>query len=154
MAGENSLGCRQYHGGNPSMTTPGTHCPHAGPTGGDSQPGDDVLATDAGDAGDPTPGTCGGACDSFCNLVLGVCTGTNKQFDNKAACFATCKTFPAVTLDGGALATYNDTYTNGAAGSGNFFCRMYHANAAATNPAVHCPHTNPASVDAGTDPCH
>jgi hypothetical protein len=134
---------------------PGTHCPHAGPTGGDSQPADDVKG-DAGDAGDPTPGVCGDGCEAFCNLVMSACTGANQQYGgSKDTCFTTCKTFPAVMTDAGALATYNNTYTSGAAGSGNFFCRVYHATAAATNPGVHCPHTNPANFDAGTgDPCH
>jgi len=29
----NTLACRIYHGGVPAMMMPGTHCPHAGPTG-------------------------------------------------------------------------------------------------------------------------
>jgi hypothetical protein len=32
MAG-NNLNCRIYHGGAPAMMAPGTHCPHAGPSG-------------------------------------------------------------------------------------------------------------------------
>jgi len=42
----NTLACRIYHGGGPAMMMPGTHCPHAGPTG-DGVCGTLMFRTDA-----------------------------------------------------------------------------------------------------------
>jgi hypothetical protein len=42
----NTLACRIYHGGGPAMMMPGTHCPHAGPTG-DGVCGSLMFRTDA-----------------------------------------------------------------------------------------------------------
>jgi hypothetical protein len=42
----NTLACRIYHGGAPAMMMPGTHCPHAGPTG-DGVCGSLMFRTDA-----------------------------------------------------------------------------------------------------------
>jgi hypothetical protein len=58
-----SVGCRQYHAGN---TPPETHCPHAGPFGGD---------------------VCGKHCDAFCQIAAGACSGT---FTDLPACATAC----------------------------------------------------------------
>lgn len=63
-----TLGCRIYHAGAPAMTTPDTHCRHAGPGGYNG---------------------CGEPCLDFCTLVLGACTGANAQY---AGSMATCMT--------------------------------------------------------------
>jgi hypothetical protein len=117
-----TLGCRIYHGGAPAMGDPTMHCPHAGPTGGDKDPTD----TNAG--------SCGEACDAFCNIAMTVCTGTNAQFTDMTACMTTCKGFTADTSD------YNSTdFTS----KNDYGCRMYHLTAASEGgpaAATHCPH--------------
>src|ERR1051325_6680028 len=57
----NTLGCRIYHGGDLSKTTPATHCVHAGPG------GDMITAT--------PPAFCSGGdiCTSFCTLEIKAC---------------------------------------------------------------------------------
>jgi hypothetical protein len=74
-------------------------------------------------------------------LVMGACTGTNKQYADTPACMSACGTWPA---------TNATTITSG----NSVFCRFYHASVAstsATNAASHCPHAGP-SQDA-TLPC-
>jgi hypothetical protein len=115
-----TLGCRTYHGGAPAMALPTTHCPHAGPNGGDGDP-------------NGTTGTCGEACEAFCNAAIPICMGQPMAFANTAACMTECKTFKADT------ASYNisDTATN------DLGCRTYHLSAAAessANAVIHCPH--------------
>jgi hypothetical protein len=140
----NSLGCRIYHGGDPSKTTAATHCVHAGP-GGD-------LITAA------TPAFCSGGdvCASFCALEIKACgsldaplpgnptDGNNNplfQYLNMANCMAVC-------------ATFDKTHPYSTAATGNSLaCRLYHATNAAIdvtpNGATHCSHT--AAVPTG--PC-
>ena len=158
--GQNTLGCRIYHAGAPSATLPATHCQHAGPSGGDTTPSDDVEGSDAGI--DPSPGVCGSACASFCDLVMSACTGANLQYGGSYdACFRTCKTFPILPVatdggtDAGPTATpFNDKVVNADGVSGNFNCRLYHATAASTTPVPHCTHLDPANfADGGADPC-
>jgi hypothetical protein len=64
----NTLGCRSYHAV-AAMTNPILHCPHAGPSGGN---------------------TCGSWCDNYCQLALANCTGANKLYDTTAACMTAC----------------------------------------------------------------
>lgn len=118
----NTLGCREYHGGAPAMSTPATHCTHAGITGGDEN------------VGDTTPGVCGEGCDSFCTVAQAVCTGGNQQWADKAACMTDCKQFPNVQ---------NPPYSTADTGTDDFGCRAYHLSVAATDAAsamTHCPH--------------
>jgi hypothetical protein len=68
----NTLGCRAYHAtaaaGSAANAT--THCPHAGPTGGE---------------------VCGMACESFCSTVLASCTGVNAQYGgDMTTCMTAC----------------------------------------------------------------
>jgi hypothetical protein len=58
-----SVGCRQYHAGNTPLET---HCPHAGPFGGD---------------------VCGEHCDAFCEIAVGACP---TAFADAASCKAAC----------------------------------------------------------------
>ena len=116
-----TLGCRLYHAGaaaaNASSAT--THCPHAGPTGGDKSPSGLV-------------GTCGEPCTAFCSIAAASCTGGNQQFMDSPACMAACKAFQPDS------AGYNDMDTS----SNDMGCRFYHLSAASVNAnaaATHCP---------------
>lgn len=60
-----TLGCHQYHA-DAAGTDPGTHCPHAGPQGGD---------------------TCGTPCENFCLIAMEICPDT---FATAAACDKAC----------------------------------------------------------------
>ena len=102
-----TLGCRIYHGGAPAKADPVTHCPHAGPTGGDKDP-------------NGTTGTCGEDCESFCSIAHVVCAGQPSEYTDLAACMTECKTFK---VDANAYSTA-DTTTN------DMGCRMYHLTAA------------------------
>jgi len=63
-----TLGCRLYH--NSAVTILGvTHCPHAGPSGGN---------------------TCGLWCDVYCDLVQKNCVGGNSQYADKPTCMTAC----------------------------------------------------------------
>jgi hypothetical protein len=132
MAG-NTLGCRIYHAGTPSMTAPDTHCVHAGPG------GDKTSAA--------APGTCGDACTSFCTLEIKACgltgdAGGNGQYASAAACMTAC-------------AGFDKTHLYGLTASGDSLaCRLYHATNAAIsgNATVHCPHTAAAPAGAA-NPC-
>jgi hypothetical protein len=68
----NSLACRAYHGGAPAAAIPGTHCKHAGPTGGN---------------------LCGGLCENYCALQASLCTGTNQITFSAGGCLADCALF-------------------------------------------------------------
>jgi hypothetical protein len=67
----NSAACRTYHAGVAAGGAKSTHCPHAGPTGGD---------------------TCGTWCDNYCHLALRNCTGALELYKNDAECRAACAT--------------------------------------------------------------
>ena len=68
----NTIGCRLYHAG-AAASDPVTHCPHAGPTGGDM---------------------CGSWCDNYCQLMAKNCSGANAVYD-AAACMTKCPTIPS-----------------------------------------------------------
>jgi len=123
-----TLGCRIYHGGAAagSAANATTHCPHAGPTGGDPDP--------KGSAG-----VCGEPCTAFCEVAAKVCTGTNFPFASAAACTTACQGFAKDT------ASYNDTDT----AKNDMGCRFYHLSAASASAAAattHCPHIVTASA--------
>jgi len=67
----NTIGCRLYHAG-AAAADPTTHCPHAGPTGGN---------------------VCGSWCDNYCQLMAKNCTGSNAVYD-AATCMTKCATIP------------------------------------------------------------
>jgi hypothetical protein len=85
MGGQDTVGCRLYHGGVPAATDPVTHCPHAGPAG---------------------ESVCGDDCTSFCTIAQAVCTGQNQQFPDTATCLSQCAMFATTP-------TYNATITGG-----------------------------------------
>jgi hypothetical protein len=121
--GGDTLGCRLYHGGGPAKAAPDMHCPHAGPSGGDKDPGGSA-------------GTCGEPCDGFCDAALKVCP---MAYADKAACQTECKTFK---VDAASYSTA-DTDKN------DYGCRMYHLSVAATDAmsaTMHCPHIVAASA--------
>jgi len=123
-----TLGCRIYHAGAAGMSAAAatTHCPHAGPTGGDKDP-------------KGTAGVCGEPCTSFCSIAAQVCTGANKQFADTTACTTACKMFAADT------ASYSTADTS----KNDMGCRFYHLSAASKNAAAamtHCPHIVVASA--------
>ena len=67
----NTIGCRLYHAG-AAASDPTTHCPHAGPTGGN---------------------VCGSWCDNYCQLMAKNCTGANAVYD-AATCMTKCTSIP------------------------------------------------------------
>jgi hypothetical protein len=118
-----TLGCRIYHGGGPAKADPVTHCPHAGPSGGDESP-------------TGTAGTCGEPCDAFCDAALVVCTGENAQFPDKPTCMTACQGFKPDTV------AYSSTDTT-LQTANDMGCRIYHLTAASAGGAAavtHCPH--------------
>jgi len=113
----NTVGCRLYHA-TAAASDPATHCPHAGPTGGN---------------------VCGSWCENYCQLMAKNCTGANAVYD-AATCMTKCQTIPTSGMP------------NDAAGN-TVQCRIYHLGApAATDPAMHCPHSKTAA-DNPAGPC-
>jgi hypothetical protein len=122
----NTLGCRIYHAGAPSMMAAATHCPHAGPAG-------DVISSAAG-------AFCSGGdvCASFCALEIKACgsieaplPGDPKdaagnplfQYRNQERCVSACDGFDKT-----------HPYSTTAVGD-SLACRLYRAVKAATSPA-------------------
>jgi hypothetical protein len=79
---------------------------------------------------------CGDLCDNFCDFEVEICP---EEFGTRAACVTECESL----VD-------RETYNSGAdmQSGPEAQCRLYHVNAAATDPAVHCRHTG------GVDPCN
>jgi hypothetical protein len=142
-----TLGCRIYHSGTPSMTAPGTHCVHTGPA------GDNITLA--------TPAFCSGGnvCRAFCTEQIKTCgTTTNQvtvggvlitaQYASQMACETACasfdKTHPyAINAAGDSLACRLNHWTNAA----SFAAQN---NGASTQ--LHCTHTaaTPTGPCAGT----
>jgi hypothetical protein len=120
MAG-NSLECRAYHAGTPSMTTPAMHCGHSGITGGDLDP----SATGTGN-----DGPCGDGVEAFCKLAVATCTGANVVWADEAACVTDAKQFPKSATQFSTKDTAGDTFN----------CRAYHLTVATQDAATHCKH--------------
>ncbi len=150
-----TLGCRIYHGGTPSMTMPVLHCPHAGPAG-------EHIDLAAG----TNPAFCSGAtaapdnlCQNFCALAIKTCgttaapvmvgtTAITPPYTDMATCVTACagfdKTKPYLTNSGGnTLACRVNHWTNAA----NFL-----KAGDATNTQLHCNHiqATPTGPCAGT----
>lgn len=107
----NTIACRAYHS-NAAAADPTTHCPHAGPSGGN---------------------VCGTWCENYCYLALRNCTGANQIFTDMNQCTTQCMGFSATQLAGMPSATSGDTiqcriYHLGVAGTD------------ATSATTHCPH--------------
>lgn len=143
----NTLGCRIYHGGAPSMAAPATHCAHAGPGGDLIGPGSAPYCSG------------GDVCESFCRLQIQACGSRDAplpgnprdvannplyRYDNMADCVSGCADFDKT-----------HPYSLAAAGD-SLACRLYHATAAAVavmpDGATHCAHTayEPTGPCAGT----
>jgi hypothetical protein len=83
--------------------------------------------------GSTTTSTVASLCDTFCSIVQANCTGGNQVYADANACQTACAQFPT---NGNPGDTSGDTVQ----------CRIYHAQAAAGSPVVHCPHTQPVSA--------
>jgi len=113
-----TLPCRRYHAqvARSSSSNAAIHCPHA--LFGDDQ--------------------CGSSCENYCNIVMGVCTGANSQYNGTSAmtnCMNACGGF-RVSSD----------YLNNVTSGNTVQCRVYHASVASGSMSaamVHCPHTGP-----------
>jgi len=127
-----SWNCRIYHLGvaNTSAANAVIHCPHAGFDGGD--------------------GTCGTACEAYCDSVLWACTGESTVFtpsstmSARSACLQQCAFYPRV----GGNPPNNATEPL----ADSWECRSWHVlygiilnqTTPSTNPlSVHCPHASP-----------
>jgi hypothetical protein len=127
----NTLGCRIYHAGVPSMTTPATHCVHAGPGG---------VQTNA------AAPQCGDACTSFCNLERKICGSSDAplanitpQYQNATACMTACARFDKTHLYSVTPASAGDSLA----------CRLYHATNAASFAVLTPPDTAQVNTHCG-----
>jgi hypothetical protein len=101
----------------------GNATPDTGSGGTDSGSG----GTDSGggsDAGAVTP-----TCTAYCTAIMTNCTAGNQQYTTMTNCMNSCMAFP--------VGTSADTMVD------SLGCRIYHANAAASMPMLHCPHAGP-----------
>jgi hypothetical protein len=118
-----TLGCRVYHSGAPSIMDANVHCPHAGPLG-------DGICSESN-------------CDSFCSLAVAICGDqAMPPYASKQACLTACAGFVGTDQ-----VPYNTTVLTG----DSLACRMYHLTVAAIAPdlaQVHCQH-----IRANSDPC-
>lgn len=80
-----------------------------------------------------TGGPDGGAgtpdCQTYCDTVMASCTKDMAVYASQAICLAACASMPT----GAVSDTSGDTVG----------CRTYHAGAAKSDPATHCPHAGP-----------
>lgn len=105
--------------------------------------GPSACTTSCADNSGCSVGTCdtglmqctpGPTCTAYCATIEANCTGTNDQYSSNAACLASCAPIP----DG----------TAADMGGNTVGCRTYHAGAAMSAPAVHCPHAGPGGAGA------
>src|SRR5262249_34996785 len=90
------------------------------------------------DAG-PPPGQ--PTCDQYCSVIMQNCTGPNSEYLSPAICASMC---PAFEISPTAADTADDTLG----------CRMFFANASATNPDVSCRFAGPlGGGHCGNNPC-
>ena len=107
--------------------TGGTGGAGGGGTGGESTTtGGDTTTTTTGGAAAPT-------CASYCAAIAANCTGDTAQYAGPESCAAVCAAFP----EGTAADTSGNTLG----------CHAYHADAAKTDAAKHCPHAGPTGGD-------
>ena len=112
-----------------------------------------LAACGSGSGGGGGSGSAALSCQAYCTSIMASCTGgdgsvdggamdptrTHQQYTGMDQCVATCSTFPV----GAASDTSGDTLG----------CRTYHAGAAATDPATHCPHAGPGGDGVCGDLC-
>lgn len=125
----NTLNCRIWHANaaQGGAAEAHTHCPHAGPLGGNMCGGDPCL--------------------DFCDLDLAFCTGDAAAYGSVDECLNDCR--PDAGADGGYPGypynvNANDPEVADLATAGNSLnCRMYHLeNFLFTGLPVHCSHTS------------
>lgn len=81
-----------------------------------------------GSAGAGTGGSSGASsCDTYCATVMANCQGDNAQYSGLDQCLGSCAAFPQ-----------SQDQTGNTVG-----CRTLHAQNAADDPTVHCPHAGP-----------
>lgn len=79
-----------------------------------------------------------GACTDYCTAILANCGTGHAQYSGMDQCMSSCQAFPAGT--------------DGDQSGDSVACRLYHANAAAADPDLHCPHAGPSGDGVcGTD---
>lgn len=125
-----TLNCRLWHANFAIVENdPRTHCPHAGPLGGN---------------------LCGDACQEFCALDTTFCSGDFAAYASMTDCLNACQPDAGY---GGYVYKPADLEAMGVAASttGNTLaCRMYHLEAAidpnGEGKGFHCPHTSQAST--------
>jgi hypothetical protein len=80
------------------------------------------------------------SCDHYCNLVMANCTDVNAEYISRDVCMAMCPKF--------------DRGSPGDQSGDSRACRIYHATAAADDPATHCRHAGPLGYPAcQPNPC-
>jgi hypothetical protein len=82
-----------------------------------------IHCTHAGPGGD---GQCGTNCEGFCTLATTACPGV---YPSVPGCMTTCAGFATMP-----------PYTAAVQMGNSLSCRLYHATAAADDPATHCGH--------------
>lgn len=80
------------------------------------------------------------SCASYCNLVMQNCTGDNQEYLTQDICTKMC---PVFELGNGIADSLDDTLG----------CRIWHAQAAAAAPQIHCRHAGPLGGDHCGDSC-
>ncbi len=110
---------------------------HGGHGGTDADPVDveptDATPTDGSADVDPVDPL---SCERYCSLLETNCTELNAQYPDEATCLRYCADearLPIGTLDD------REGNTVG--------CRIYHADVAADDPDLHCPHAGPSGGD-------
>ena len=122
-------------GGVPVGGTGGTGGVPVGGTGGTGG----VPVAGTGGTGGMIPNELPNDCAGYCQLIVGNCAA-NSLFPDEASCLQACEAFPT---DGQV----------GAVSGNSLQCRIYHANVAATDAALHCPHAQPHGGGACGSPC-
>jgi hypothetical protein len=123
-----TLNCRVWHANAARLGDPHTHCPHAGPLGGD------LCGSDP--------------CVPFCRMDLDFCTGSNAAYASNDDCLSACRPNPDAGYGGFPYEISADTEVSDLAepyqsGSNTLNCRLYHLqNYLRTGDPVHCSHTS------------
>jgi len=91
--------------------------------------GDDAGAGDGDGAVDIDAGPLTNDCTSYCGGIMAACEGANAQFASATDCTKTCMQY--------GLGPLGDTNAS------TLGCRVYHAELARTDPAMHCQHAGP-----------
>jgi len=78
-------------------------------------------------------------CPSYCTAITKNCKGDNLEYANTESCAEMCSHF--------------DTGRPGDQAGDSLACRVFHANAAARDPDVHCRHAGPVGGNHCGDPC-